>query len=263
MAVDTLLETALACVEDFYARMFRDWPEAITREWGDCALSYSGSRHLTGANHLWPRSPDAITARALEEAESFFASFGAAWSVVHTDPYTASAAALLEEGRYFLRWRSPLLALDQTPHPMPVHPTARAIRAQTEQHLRDARWAISEAFATDISVSRRVARSAHLRDPNVIHYLIYEDEQPVCCATATLRDGMASVWNVGTRRPFRRRRYAATIMRDLLDDLRAQGIAMTALMASPSGYPLYERLGYRQIAEIAYMGPPRAGWLEF
>ncbi len=67
---------------------------------------------------------------------------------------------------------------------------------------------------------------------------------------------MAGVWNVGTRSRFRRQRYATTIMRALLDDLRAQGITASMLMASPAGQHLYETLGYRHVGLTTYMGPP-------
>ena len=51
---DPLLGAAVACVDLFYARLFRDWPEAVNREGSGYLLAFSGDRRLTGANHLWP-----------------------------------------------------------------------------------------------------------------------------------------------------------------------------------------------------------------
>ena len=46
ITVDPHLEAALACVDKFYARMFRDWPTALTRSTGDCTFSFSGDTRL-------------------------------------------------------------------------------------------------------------------------------------------------------------------------------------------------------------------------
>ena len=255
---DPLLGAAWACVDDFYARLFRTWPEAVTRAGEKYTLSFSGDRHLTGANHLWPHTADAITPRALAEAEDFFEGFSAAWSVVIADTAMPGAAALLEESGYYPRWQSPLMVLDGLPFRLPARP-GTVLRASTPQHLEDVKQVMSEAFGTGSGVSRRVVRPTHLDDPAITHYLIYAGNEPASCATVARCDPgapMAGVWNVGTRTLFRRQRYAVTIMLGLLDDLAARGCTMTTLMASPEGLSLYRRLGYRRIGMAMYMGPP-------
>ncbi len=255
-SIDPLLTPALACVEEFYARMFRDWPTAITHHENGCTLSFSGDRHLSGANQLWPDAPDALTHTALDSAEAFFAAHAAAWSVLYVDALMLHAATLLQERAYYPRWSSPLMVLDVPPHRLPVHPGAAVIRATSPRHLEDVTRVMTEAFSTGNSVNQRVVRPAHLDDPGIMHYLVYADGEPAACATVALHGGMAGIWNVGTRRVFRRQRYATTIMLGLLDDLRGRGFGISTLMASPSGQPLYEHLGYRHIALITYMGPP-------
>jgi hypothetical protein len=254
--VDPLLGAALACVDHFYARMFRDWPEAVNRTSETYTLSYSGDRHLTGANHLWPRTPDAITPRALREAEEFFDAYNAAWSVVYTDTFMPHAAALLDQYGYYRRWHSPLMVLDTPPQHLPTRFGTEVIRASTRQHLDDVRRVMNEAFGTGTSVNQRVARAEHLADPTVRHYLIYAGSEPAACAMVAMCDTMAGIWNVGTRYRFRRQGFATTVMLALLNDLSARGYPVSVLMASPEGYPLYQQLGYRDIGDISYMGPP-------
>jgi GNAT superfamily N-acetyltransferase len=255
--VDTSLAAALACVDYFYARMFRDWPDAVTRRVDGCTFSFSGDTQLTGANHLWPHTPDALTTEVLDEAAVFFAPFQAAWSVIYTEAYMPRAADLLAEYDYSPRWHSPLMVLDGPPHDLPVNPGARVVPVTGEQHLKHMGLVMFEAFATGHSVNQRVARPEHLGDPTITHYLVYDGNDPASCASVVINDGMAGVWNVGTCRRFRRQGYATTIMLALLDDLRAQGITASMLMASPSGQPLYERLGYRHAGTTTYMRPPR------
>jgi GNAT superfamily N-acetyltransferase len=252
-----VLAAALACVDYFYARMFRDWPNAVTRTVDGCTFSYSGDTQLTGANHLWPNAPDALTPGVLFEAAQFFVPFHAAWSVVYTDTYMPRAADLMAEYDYSPRWHSPLMVLEGRPHRLPVNPVVRVVPVTTEQHLMAMGRVMSEAFATGYSVNQRVARLEHLDDPAITHYLVCDGVEPATCATVAVYGEMAGVWNVGTRRRFRRQGYATAIMCALLDDLWSQGITASMLMASTSGQPIYERLGYRQIGTMLYMRPPQ------
>lgn len=255
-AHDPLLASALACVDYFYARMFRDWPDAVTRTSDGCTLSFSGDTQLTGANHLWPRTPDALTPEALNEAARFFAPHQAAWSAIYTDTFMPYAADLLDNHGYVPRWQSPLMVLEGRPRPVPFNTVASVVPVTTQAHQLDVGHIMTDAFATGYTVNRRVIRPEHLPDPAILHYLIYEGDEPATCASVAVCDGMAGIWNVGTRRRFRRQGYATTIMLALLDDLRARGINTTMLMASSSGQPIYERLGYRVIGRTLYMRPP-------
>lgn len=253
---DPQLAAALDCVNLFYDRMFRDWPNAVTRSVNGYTLSYSGDTRLTGANHLWLHHPGALTLPALDDASLFFKPFRAAWSVVCTDTYMPEATDLLLDQGYYIRWSSPLMLLDSPHQPMHANPAARVIRATMPQHIRAVVQVMSEAFATDDSVNTRVARPEHLNDPAIIHYLAYSGQEPAACATVALDQDIAGIWNVGTRYKFRRQRFATTLMCALLDDLHARGYTVSTLMSSASGLPLYEQLGYRQIGVTAYMGPP-------
>jgi predicted GNAT family acetyltransferase len=253
---DPQLTVALDCVNFFYDHMFRDWPNAITRSLDGYTLSFSGDTRLTGANHLWLHDPDALTLSALEDANRFFKPFHAAWSVVCTNTYMPQAAEMLQDQGYYVRWSSPLMVLDTPHNSLRTNPAAQVIRASTPRHIEAVIAVMSEAFATDSSVNQRVARTNHLTDPNIIHYLVYSGGEPAACATVALQGRMAGIWNVGTRYIFRRQRFATTLMCALLDDLRQNGCTASTLMSSASGLPLYEQLGYRQIGVTAYMGPP-------
>ena len=250
------LNEAMICINAFYDRVFRSWPGAVTRRWQDCTLSYSGDARLTGANHLWPHSPEALTGHALDEANRFFTPLRAAWSVVYVDTYVPHATDFLYERHYAIRWTSPVMVLDRPPSPRPAHPTAEVLRAESAKHITDIRLIMSEAFATDLSVNRRVAREGHILSDDVLHYITYIGGEPAGCATVARSGPMAGIWNVGTRYKFRRQGIASAIMVTLLDDLRRDGCPRTMLMASPAGQPLYHQLGYRTIGTAYYMRPP-------
>ncbi len=254
--VDRLLEQALACVDWFYQRIFRSWPGAVTEVLNHCTLSYSGDVRLTGANHIWPQQPDALSERVLASAARFFAAFHAAWSVVVTDTYMPEWNERLEASGYFTRWSTPLMVLTGAPLRVRGNPAAHIERATTCQHITDIAQVMAEAFASGSGVNERIGRPEHLGQSDIAHYLAYVDGEPAACATVALCGDMAGIWNVGTRYRFRRQRYATALMNAVLADLRAHGIGASMLMASAAGRPLYERLGYRQIGTTTYYGPP-------
>lgn len=254
--VDPLLEQALACVDDFYARIFRNWPGAVTRVVGDCTLSYSGDTRLTGANHIWPQHPDALNDDVLADGAQFFAIYRAAWSVVLTDTYMPGWVERLEASGYYGRWSTPLMVLTERPLHARCNPSSRVVRATTRQHIADAGRVMSEAFASGSGVNNRIGRPEHLGSDDILHYLAYAGDEPAACATVALCGDMAGIWNVGTRTAFRRQRHATTLMIAILDELRARGIGASMLMASNAGLPLYERLGYRSLGTTIYYGPP-------
>lgn len=255
-AAEALLAQAMACVEDFYQRMFRTWPGAINRQGTGYVLSFSGDTTLSGANHLWPQTAAALNEAVLDEAETFFRAHRATWSVITIEPLFSAANDLFRRCGYTLRWDAPLLLWSG---PVPAErPDGRAtvVRASTVEHLSAVRQVMEDAFLPGSDVSRRVVREDHLDDPAVTHYLVYAGPEPVACGTVVRRDRMAGVWNVGTRRGFRRRGYATLLMTALLRDLAAGGSTHSVLMASPSGEPLYLRLGYQPIGRLCYLGPP-------
>lgn len=254
--VDPLLEQALGCVDDFYQRIFRNWPGAVTHVVGGCTLSYSGDTRLTGANHIWPRRPDALSEAVLADGARFFARFQAAWSVVLTDTYMPDWVERLEHDGYFGRWSTPLMVLTGAPRTTRGNSAGRVVRATTLQHIADAGRVMSEAFASGSGVNSRIGRREHLGARDILHYLVYVDDEPAACATVALHGEMAGIWNVGTRTGFRRQRHATTLMMAILAELREQGISASMLMASSAGKPLYEQLGYRQIGTTIYFGPP-------
>lgn len=264
VASGALLETALDCVDDFYARLFRDWPGAVARRAGDCTLSYCGDPRLNGANHLFPHTPEALTAAVLGEAEAFFATYDAVWTVIYTDRYMPHAETLLSAHHYTPRWHSPLMVLDdlaasahaaQETASAPLH----VLRASAPDHQDEILRVLRDAFGTSAAISRNVVRREHITDPaaDVWHYLAYSGRTATACATVALHaSGMATVWNVGTRPYYRRQGFASAIMDRMLVDLHAAGVETCALLSSREGQTLYDRLGFDMLAQVYYMGPP-------
>ena len=117
-----------------------------------------------------------------------------------------------------------------------------------------ARNIMGEAFHMDHPVNLRLVRPEHTNDHSIHHYVAYCDGHPAAAATMTYTPSVAGIWNVGTRRIFRRRGLASALMARLCQDAIQDGYPYSMLMASSMGRPLYAKIGYREVAEVYYLG---------
>jgi ribosomal protein S18 acetylase RimI-like enzyme len=117
-----------------------------------------------------------------------------------------------------------------------------------------ARNVMGEAFHMDDNINHNMVRPEHDDDPMVHHYLAYFQGHPGAAATMTYTDGIAGIWNVGTRRMFRRRGLAQALMTRMLSDAAQAGYECSTLLASSQGRPLYHKLGYKTVGQAFYMG---------
>ena len=83
-------------------------------------------------------------------------------------------------------------------------------------------------------------------------YVGYHDGEPVSTAAIVIGAGVAGVYNVATIPGSQRHGYGEVVMRHALAAAqREYGVERTLLQSTPSGYRLYERMGYRPVTTVA------------
>ena len=84
----------------------------------------------------------------------------------------------------------------------------------------------------------------------VRHWLLLHGERPVALATTLCRNGLGSLYNVGTAPAMTRRGYASHAIRAVLAVLARQGIREVFLLTEcdPALAPFYARLGFATVA---------------
>ncbi|XVV16033.1 GNAT family N-acetyltransferase [Actinoplanes sp. CA-131856] len=75
------------------------------------------------------------------------------------------------------------------------------------------------------------------------------DGELVATAAVSDRHGVAGVFCVATRSDSRRRGIGGAVMTAVLAAAAERGLRTAALESSPDGFPLYQRLGFTQVAE--------------
>ena len=91
---------------------------------------------------------------------------------------------------------------------------------------------------------------AAIDDPRVHTHGIRVDGEWACVALTLRLGDDVSVQYVATDPSFRRRGLAARVVAAALAEARADGLRTATLQASPDGYGVYERLGFRTVATL-------------
>jgi ribosomal protein S18 acetylase RimI-like enzyme len=79
-------------------------------------------------------------------------------------------------------------------------------------------------------------------------YVGYYEGKPVATSILFNGAGVAGIYGVGTLPEWRRKGFGAAITLKPLLDARRQGIRFAVLFATRLGYPMYQRLGFREVA---------------
>ena len=80
-------------------------------------------------------------------------------------------------------------------------------------------------------------------------YTGYLDATPVATAQLFAQDGVAGIYLVGTTASARNRGFGEAITRHALEEAATLGCTLASLQASPMGLPVYERIGFEQVAD--------------
>jgi ribosomal protein S18 acetylase RimI-like enzyme len=91
---------------------------------------------------------------------------------------------------------------------------------------------------------------AALADPRVRTHGVRVGGEWACVALTLRLGDDVSVQYVATEPAFRRQGLAARVVTAALAEARAEGLRTATLQASPDGYGVYERLGFRTVATL-------------
>jgi GNAT superfamily N-acetyltransferase len=81
-------------------------------------------------------------------------------------------------------------------------------------------------------------------------YLAREHGEPAACVATIDQDGDCGIYCVATRPESRGRGLASALMRRALSAACERGCTTSSLQSSKIGFPVYQRLGYRDVCAI-------------
>ncbi|HUF53440.1 MAG TPA: GNAT family N-acetyltransferase [Dehalococcoidia bacterium] len=127
--------------------------------------------------------------------------------------------------------------------------------ARDEATLADHVQVVAAAFDWDSPDLGAVFTAKLLMDESWQAWVAYEDVEPVATAQLATTGDVGGVYYVGTLDGYRGKGYGALTTRIAVDEAARKGCQMVGLQASPVGRPVYERLGFRVVAEYATYVP--------
>jgi Acetyltransferase (GNAT) domain len=143
------------------------------------------------------------------------------------------------------------MAGDFLPVAEPTHSSLRFARVTADAALQAYADINSEAYGLALEAGRAGLNGSALWKDTMHAYLAYENDIPVSAAATVGNDGCLFLALVATLPGKQRKGYAeATVRKALYEGYKATGLNRTVLHASDAGFPVYERMGYRAVANI-------------
>jgi GNAT superfamily N-acetyltransferase len=225
------------------AGAYRAWAERLgrpVRVWDDLSCADLGLPVALPPNNATTLRPPAADDGVLERTDAFFAGRpGGAYEIWSLWPVPSLAASGAPA------WPVPCMLREAGPGGPPPPPQLEIVEVADEGTVREAEALIDEVFVEGSATDRVL--TVDCIDERFRVWVGRVDGRPVTTATAYIADGLVGVYAVATTADARGRGYgeaitwAATLSRS---DLPA------TLQASEMGLPVYERMGYRTIAEF-------------
>lgn len=124
------------------------------------------------------------------------------------------------------------------------------VRAIDQKTLDDWQMVFAPAFEADLSAGRAwVEATLEAGGANAPWqlYVGYLEDKPVAISILFMGAGVAGIYGVGTLPELRRKGFGTAITLKSLQDARRQGYRFAVLFATRMGYPIYQRLGFREV----------------
>lgn len=106
-------------------------------------------------------------------------------------------------------------------------------------------------FGLPRTATREIYNSERFWNGRFYGFVGYSDGVPVTTAATMVAAGSIGLYSVATLPARRGRGYAEAAVRHAIEEARARtGLTRTVLQSTPSGFPLYERMGFRHVTDF-------------
>jgi GNAT superfamily N-acetyltransferase len=201
-------------------------------------------------NTAYLKRPDYKLARALERTQQYYARAGLPFRV-HVRAPSADVRGELALRGFTPAPPLPSMLLASDARLSCEVPTLSVRRVEDAQTLADLQRVAFTSFDYPLAAASAALTDALLAMPHVAFFVGYLDGQPVCCSGLVYTHEVAGIYWVGTLAAQRKLGLGAAITAHAAAEARHRGFARICLQATELGAPVYQRLGFREIATYA------------
>jgi GNAT superfamily N-acetyltransferase len=125
------------------------------------------------------------------------------------------------------------------------------IERVTAETLGESMRLAAETFGVSPDVIARVYSPTTLALPGVDIFLARDGDEPVSTVTTTATGATVGVWTMATAPSRQRQGAGRAVLAHAMREQRETGAERFYLLATESGKPLYERMGFQTVSELA------------
>lgn len=255
---ETIDPALLARIHHNYVEQFRLLARLATHgrllERDGATLIATGYRRDT-LNPMLVLTPPSDPLGLIADARAFYADLGVPWVLRVCSEAADRFSGIAVRARLLPGHPFPAMLLDPL-HGEPAAVPGLAIRpVQDLDALAGFRTTVQLGFDMTADVAEVLTPAAVLHAPDVALYLGYVDGRPVATATRVTTHRIAGVYNVSTLPAYRGRGIGEAMTWRAALDGREEGCLAAALQATDMGFPIYQRMGFRHVADYGSWRP--------
>lgn len=141
------------------------------------------------------------------------------------------------------------LNLDEFQQETPLNDNEKFQAINSLTDVEKFRSVIKSSFSLNLIDLQKYYGLYEINKTKRINYQVYltVDGQPASTGQFYLQDGLVILDDIATSPNFRKRGLAKKMLHHLLNTAKQMGYHQAALIATPDGYPIYEKLGFQPI----------------
>lgn len=202
-------------------------------------------------------------------AADFFGSASSGWAVLLDGSARHPLEAILRQHGWTVAQDEPGMVLAPIPA-RPALPSGLEIRrVRTQSDLQDYYAASAASFVpedpanpkpeeVDLTQAFLPSLGAVL-DADIAVFAGYSGSNVVATAGMERVEGTAAIFGISVVPAYRRRGFGAAMTWAAITEGAARGCQVAALSASPMGFPVYQRMGFREVCLFRTYVPPAPG----
>ena len=218
-------------------------------------MAYSGTQ-VAAFNVAFVTRPTSDTARSVGEAIEFFDEREAPFILRLREGVDRQAERAARECglRYTDTVPGMVMSDPKMPAAQRTHVTISTV--DDDASLADHRSVVADSFEMPAALANYFLTMRLFGTPDVVGYVGYVDGVAVATSALFMTHRVAGVYNVATRREYRKRGIGEAMAWRAIAEGMAAGCVMASLQASEEGQPVYERMGFRTVALYRTFGRP-------